>query len=263
MKKSASVCALVALTALLGGGAALAAQPSGSTLLVIPARYTVVQFAFDVATIRSLYLVSYDRPATSTETRLYAWDNGKAEWLQIEESDIRSGSLFHMKPARTVLVGGEETLPASLADAATGGGPAKRITSLNLADIANSLNTELHFRSREWKWLADRYGFELNDQNAEQRRWGRYGPPGQSSGREARERSAPMPKAKASDVDVLPPVAMPQAGVAPVESTRQTIVIPVSAASETVSVPAIEEAAVPAPVAVVPAKAVDPLPENK
>ena len=217
MKKMFPICAGLAVAAVLGVRPVMAAPPSGSTLLVIPARYTVVQFAFDIAQLRSMYLVSYDQPAGTDRVLLYAWDNTRSDWVSVDEADLSSGALFNVQPRRTVLVGDAQTLPASVASAVTARGNPKRIQSLNLADIANGLDSELQFKAREWQWLADRYNFNLEDRNATRRRYGRYGPWGSESSAPGREAQEHMPPS----VETLP---MPVATPAPVE--RQTLVIP-------------------------------------
>ncbi|MDA0577345.1 MAG: hypothetical protein O3B24_04530 [Verrucomicrobia bacterium] len=235
---------LVALTA-LGAQQALAARTTGITLLVIPSRYTVVQFAFDVASKRSMYLLSYDRPAAGGDTRMYAWDKSANKWIEVNESDVSSGALFHEKPSRTVLVGDHVTLPVSVGAVTDPSGKAQRITSLNLVDIANGLDDVLDFSGSEWKWFAGRYGFTLDDRNSERRRWGRYGPRGGER--------AQAPRKAATHDDVV----MPEAVQVPEDALRapavvepapeqQTLIIEVPTAARA----AVEEKGVAAPMAV-------------
>lgn len=211
----------------LAGSVALA-KPSGTTLLVIPSRYTVVQFCFDIARIRSVYLVAYDQPATVQQPLLYAWNNDQSNWIPIKSADLGSGSLFTVPPVRTVLVGGGAMLPANVAAAVSQAGAFSQVESLNLMDLANALHQSMRFTSSEWKWLAGRYGLQLKDRNEDRRRWGRYGPPGQegadrtpSAGREFGM------DPEAEDIVIMPPPPA-EAEAAP---ARQTLVIPPAGAA--------------------------------
>ncbi len=259
MKKLLALCLLAVGLSIVGARPGLAAvATSGTTLLVIPSRYTVVQFAFDVVQKRSMYLVSYDRTATDAGTLLYAWDSAKREWISVTEGDISSGALFNVKPEHVALVGDDRTLPASLVGTIEGIGKPVRIMSLNIVDIANGLDGVLEFTANEWKWFAGRYGFTLTDRNSERRRWGRYGPPGEKSERPAGLDEAidqvPMPE---------PAVDEPASAVEePAPAAQQSLIIPSAAPAGENAPPEeaqIEKVAVPAAVSA-PA---DIAPENK
>lgn len=215
-------------------GSVAVAKPEGTTLVVIPSRYTVVQFCFDIARIRSVYLVSYDQPATVKKTMLYAWNNEQSNWVPIEASDLAGGTLFTVPPQRTVLVGAGPLVPAAVLDAVTAAGPFSQVESLNLMDLSNALHQSMRFSGSEWKWLAGRYNLQLEDRNEERRRWGRYGAPGQAR-IEAPASGKPWHAAEMEpDVETL--VIMPPAVVSesltevPAAPARQTLVIPAATA---------------------------------
>ncbi len=202
------------------GAAAASAKPAGTTLLVIPSRYSVVQFGFDIARLRSVYLVAYDRPARPAEPALYAWNNERANWVSIPFPALTDGSLFRVAPVRTVLVGDGAMIPEVL-EAALAGQPVHRIASLQAADLANGLHATLRFTNTEWKWLAARYDLQLEDRNVDRRRWGRYGPPGQGGSAFRSPTTGGAESLPEAERVVMPPVTLP-------EMDRQTLVIPVT-----------------------------------
>ena len=191
---------LVAMVMVVLGFSAETANASEPMLLVIPARYTLVQFAFDVARMRSVYLVSYE-VAKNGELDVYVWDKLRQAWQPTSEDAIVSQSIFDRSPSRAVIVGRSGNVPAAISESVGTIGDVRSITSLNLADVVNELHQSLKFKPSEWRWLAGRYGLELQDRNADRRRWGRYGPPGE-------QRERPMPTM--SDSDGISPVTMPE-----------------------------------------------------
>ena len=241
-------------------GSTVAARAAGSTLLVIPSRFTVVQFSFDVARVRSLYLVAYDRNAVVPGTQLYAWSVEKSDWIKIDPAALSSGELFSEKPSRVVVVGDDATLPPEVLSAAAGAGRVQRVTSLQLVDLANTLNADMNFTAEDWRWLAKRYGFTLEDKNVERRRYGRYGPPGGKASRpvegsdSAAETLAPMSLESAPAEAPLPAYGKELAPA----TKPQTMVIPAPAAAAV-------EKSVPAQSVAVPklAEPADMAPENK
>jgi len=171
-------------------------------LLVVPARQTVVQFSFDVARLRSVYLVAYDLKPRTSETVLHVWNGRSQEWAPVQMQDVASGSVFGVLPDLAILVGRDEDVPAELASAvAACCADVRRIPKLSPMDLANGMNESMEFTAHEWRWLKDRYGLTLKDLNEERRRYGRYGKPGEP-------RKTPVPSAE-PDVGVdMPPVPM-------------------------------------------------------
>jgi len=182
---------------------ASAARGDRQPLLVIPARYTVVQFAFDVARLRPVHLVAYDTEGKAGTLLLYVWDGGARKWLSTSLDEYGSGGIFRTRPSRVILVGSDRELPAGLAEASEQGAAVDRIPSMKVVDMVNGLNAVMGFDAQEWRYLAKRYDLQLEDRNAERRRYGRYGPPG---GRKA-EPEMPVPR---PDEIVMPaPIDLP------------------------------------------------------
>jgi hypothetical protein len=175
MKKIQSL--FLALLLIAGLGSTAHAGRNDRTLIVMPVRYTVVQFAFDVARMRPVQLLAYDRGTGDEPLLLHVWDAATKKWAPADITAYQNGSLFTATPKRTFLVGGEADLPADLAAP----GWAKDVTpipSLKVLDMANTMNKDMKFSRREWKKLASRHNLDLVEENHEERRYGRYGKPG-------------------------------------------------------------------------------------
>ncbi len=178
---------------------AVPAAPRIQTLLVVPARYTVVQMAFDIQTLRPVELVAYDDQAPATDPVIHFWDRDVRDWIRIDIEQFRAGALFKLSPAESVIVGTDQALPPGLLDAAGGIPVRKRVVEMNLAQIANAVNESHAFSAQEWQWLAVRYRLKLKDLNYERRRYGRFGKPDtarrheESKPRAEREEALPPP----------------------------------------------------------------------
>jgi len=164
----------VLLAVVLSAEARSIHQAGGPTLMVIPSRYSVIQFATDIARIRSLYIVAYDK-TQSGQLSLFIWDGNRQNWETIGFEEIQSGNALARPPSATFLISQPGQSPAGIT---AGYSNTRNIQSLNIKDMVNALHEELHFQPSEWKWLARRYGLQLKDRNAGRRRYGRYGPPG-------------------------------------------------------------------------------------
>jgi len=178
MKRRVLVPILLA-ACLAHGTAAGGGSPSGdAVLLVIPARYTVVQFCFDIAGLRPVCLLAYEGTGETNPPVLYLWDKGRKAWNSVEPADYDTGGIFENPPQTVVLIGSEQDLPAQLREMPAWASTVVRVVSLQIVELANALDGVLDFKAREWKRIAKRYGLVLEDQNWERRRYGRYGPPG-------------------------------------------------------------------------------------
>ena len=154
-------------------------QTAKGLLLVIPARYTIVQFAFDIAKLRTVGLVAYDAPQHGKDAVIHVWDREVQDWIQIDEKQYETKSMLSMNPKDVLVVGSDQNVPKGLANVPAWCPNQTRLPSPDLAAFVNTLNRSLRFTPKEWKWLAGRYGFKLQDKNAERRRYGRYGKPGE------------------------------------------------------------------------------------
>ena len=188
-------------------------QAGGPTLLVIPSRCSVIQFATDIAHIRSLRIVAYDK-TQSGQLMLFIWDENREGWDPIGFDEIQTGNAMEHSPSTIFLISQPGQSPAGIT---AGYSNTHNIQSLNIKDIVNALHEELNFRPSEWKWLAGRYGLQLKDRNAERRRYGRYGRPGGKPVDSGMDSVAPMP-----EVEGLPepePINPdPEASISGVES---------------------------------------------
>ncbi|MCZ7592775.1 MAG: hypothetical protein M5U15_11800 [Kiritimatiellae bacterium] len=137
------------------------------TLIVAPARYSVIQFAQDVLQRTPSVLVSYQGEATSEEPTLHAW-NG-SEWVPVSMKDYREVSFLQRVPDRTILIGGRDILPQSLVDASSWSPRVERITDLNTSGLVNEFGRILNWRTSEWQWFAKRYNLSLEDEAAARR----------------------------------------------------------------------------------------------
>ena len=177
MKEARYLC--LALLIMVGmGTTSQAAIGRKTTLIVMPVRYTVVQFAFDVARIRPVELVAYDKGTGDEPLLLHVWDTTANNWKPADVAALQDGSLLNSRPKRAYLVGSDADLPSELADVSAWCKDVTRVPSLRVIDMANKMNPKLKFSGREWRKLAKRHNLKLTDDNAEARRYGRYGKPG-------------------------------------------------------------------------------------
>ncbi|MFH0909372.1 MAG: hypothetical protein V1929_11465 [bacterium] len=170
-----SVGVLLALTFPPSASTALA-RDQGYALIVVPARYSVMQVAFDIVNRHSAVLVSYQGEAVTADPLLHAW-NGQ-EWIRITLSDYRDVNFLQQTPNRTVLVGDDQTLPASLSEASSWSPQVVCFTDLDTAALVNEFGKLFSFTEQDWKWFAARYNLDLQDENAPLRSRSWYDQPG-------------------------------------------------------------------------------------
>ena len=134
------------------------------TLLVVPARYSVVQVASDIAQQYPVVLVTYQGQADTRDPLLHAW-NGK-QWVFVSMADFSSGRFIRNKPTRAILVGDERTLPDVLVPAASWARKVMNVPSIGTADLVNTFGREFNFGDYDWQWYARRYNLDLEDLNS-------------------------------------------------------------------------------------------------
>jgi hypothetical protein len=167
--------ACVAAMALWSAGPSFA-DKAGSTVLLIPARSMVIQIAFDLASIRNVSVVTYQRSDASGLTYLHRWNDGS--WVPTDAATFQALGYAGVSPRRLVVIRSEQdTPPSEVIDGADWATQTTRLDTLDSSSIVNTLGTVLGFRAGEWEWMADRHGLTLIDRNAQRRRFGRYGPP--------------------------------------------------------------------------------------
>jgi len=166
---------------------AMASDSKDPTLLVVPSHYTTVQLAFDIAKLkRNILIVSFSEIGVKTGQALFIWDSNTSAWVKITFADYNAGTVFAVKPQRVIIIGSEKDVPPVLGEVSSWCSDVKRIPTLSIKETINFLNQSFDFSVFEWRWLAKEYDLKLEDKNAERRRYGRYGKPGERV-------KAPMP----------------------------------------------------------------------
>ena len=176
---------------LLGGSLAADVVASEATLVVVPARYRMIQLAFDLAALRDTAVVSYRWERKATPPEFYRWAG--TEWVALPVD------AYAKMAAGPVIIVGIDVPPAVLAVSAATAKPLV-LATFDMAELVNQIDKVLRFTPAEWKWLAARYDLVLTDSNAERRHYGRYGSP---AGKQQAESDLVI---KEADV-VLPPVS--------------------------------------------------------
>lgn len=177
MRKHAVLASAIVLAALsvLPAGAAIS-RGGGFTLVVAPARYSVLQVCFDLIQRESAVLVSYQGEAGTEEPRIHAW-NG-AEWVPVTLVDFRQASFLQETPERTILIGDEKTLPSVIAQSATWTAQTVSIKDLTASALVNEFGRVFGWGSSDWRWFATRYNLSLQDESEAARKSSWYDQPG-------------------------------------------------------------------------------------
>jgi hypothetical protein len=182
-----------------------AADVGGQPVLVIPARPRVVQFAQDLAQLKPLTLIAAQSVPGSDEIVMHQWING--EWHSVDWESYRRGS-FPVTPVGPLMIVGDRSIVATdVAEEALWAPAVKRVETVNIADLINFFGPTLELSTRQMRWLSKRYDVQLTDLNADRRRWGRYGPPGQE-----RPQQALPPLRQDDDARAVPPIQFRPAG---------------------------------------------------
>ena len=230
--------------ALIVGSAARAGVETRRSVMIVPARRTTMQLAFDMVRLRNVTLVSYQRVEGAGAPLLHTWDFTAGRWYEVSMEALAAGNVD--RDARAVAVLGSSAEDIALFDDAIGWTDSvTRIPTLKVDDVVNALDTCYRFSAREWRWLGARYKLDLEDLNYERRKYGRYGPPHAKASRPMASQSDMFPEDKA---EVIQPVAVTET-ISPViddepESFRiRSTVVPVESVA-----PAREEKGIPAAV---------------
>ncbi len=203
MKKILRTFVLCLVVMMAASCANLPKRNMDSSVMVIPSRYTIVQFAFDLTRLRPITLVAYDNGGASL--LLHVWNPSLQEWVRIDMDEYASGNLTTPAANRVHLLGTNEGIPAGMMDASQWAAVVDQIDSLNIATIVNSLDKHMKFSSSEWKSLAKKHKLTIKDANRDRRRYGRYGKRGEDV-------SIPMPEEEMTEELIVEP--MPPAGEA-------------------------------------------------
>ena len=243
MKKHAFVF-LAALAVVLAGAAQPAAAVGpGLTMVVMPARYSVLQVGFDLFNRFPVVLVSYQGDATTESPLIHAW-NGE-EWVKVSQEDYASAAFLQETPGRVILVGDEKLLPPAMGGAAAWCPRVETVADIDTAALVNALAKPLSFSQADWKWFAKRYNLDLEDHNAARRTTSWYDRPAYEdewTPKLRRGRAAPI--APAVESSEAMPVVEPQApaGEPTVEPPPEPAPAPVQVEEPVVEVAPIEAA---------------------
>jgi hypothetical protein len=168
MKKKFGLMAAALLTM---GGTALA----GGTVVVVPARYNVMQVAMDIAARNGVTLVSYQGEATTAKPLIHVW-NGQS-WNFVALEDFQTGKFLTEKPKQTLVIGDEHMVPQVFAPISAWASQQETIATIETQPMLNQLGAALKFRSTDWQWYASRYNLKLADLNAPIRKTSYYDRP--------------------------------------------------------------------------------------
>ncbi|HMP76915.1 MAG TPA: hypothetical protein PKE12_11540 [Kiritimatiellia bacterium] len=137
------------------------------TLIVAPARFSVIQVAMDVLSRSPSVLVSYQGEPSAQDPVLHAWNGG--EWVPVSLKDYREVNFLQRTPDRTVLIGNDNVLPQVLLDASSWSPRVERISDLTTGALINEFGRILKWRSSDWKWFTKRYNLTLTDESEPRR----------------------------------------------------------------------------------------------
>ncbi len=210
---------------------ALAGAATPSSILVVPARARMVQFAFQIAAVKDAGIISYGSGVDTSEILLHVW-NGQ-EWIRITTDDFTSGSFMAGTAEHVFLIGPAKDLPGFMTADPTWGRTIHRMASMDIATLVNEMGKILKLTPRQWKWLAEKNNLTLTDNNADRRRYGRWG-------RSGIDASVIPPRTTPRQVDavIMPPATS-------VQGATETVPMPPSAPATPVVTPPAAPAVTP------------------
>ncbi|MEI8122832.1 MAG: hypothetical protein WCI20_12345 [bacterium] len=167
---------LVALAVMVASDCVLAATATPESIIVMPARKRIVHLAFQIARLKDVGLVTYNNSPTLAAPLIHIWSG--QEWVQITPEDFQQGAFMSGDPRHVFILGDDNALPAQLASVPNWAKNAETIKTLDTASLVNQFGKTLNFSSSQWRWIAEVNGLSIKDQNAERRRYGRWGAPG-------------------------------------------------------------------------------------
>jgi hypothetical protein len=187
---------------------AWAAGPA-RTIVVLPARQRLVEFAFQLERWRSVGLVAYQRNLKGDAPLMHVW-NGR-DWVRIAPDDFTTGAFLAGTPRETIVIGTDADLPPVAKEDPAWSPVVRRIATLDVASVVNSLDSSFRFSPAEWRVLARKFELTLQDDNAAHRRYGRFGgqPPPPAPGPGVTVFADPEPLPSAPAPVLAPPETMP------------------------------------------------------
>jgi hypothetical protein len=171
-----TACVVLAIAATSDCVTAGSATPD--SIIVMPARKRVVQLAFQMASFKDIGLVTYNTNPALREPLIHYWNGNNQEWVQMTMQDFVQGSFMSGDPKHVFLLGDSTITPLKMLDGISWYKDLHRLTTFDTATLINEIGKVVKFSARQWKWLAKENGLEIQDQNAERRKYGRWGAPG-------------------------------------------------------------------------------------
>lgn len=193
------------------------AKEGDYTLIVAPARFSVIQMSFDLIAKRPAVLVSYRGEASTAEPLIYAW-NGK-EWVYVSLQDYREMRFLEDSPKNVVILGDEATVPATLKEATVWTKNKKSVTALDNASLVNEFGRLFKWEKSELDWFASRYNLRLQDESEPYRRSSWYDQKGPVRKSTFKQVAPPSFEPSASAPSTVTPAAAPEMPPAPVSGS--------------------------------------------
>jgi hypothetical protein len=143
-------------------------KPSGLSVIVAPANYTVLQVAFDIADHYPALIVSYEDDGNAADPFMHVW-NGTS-WRRLTIEGYSSGDFLGPRPSQVLVVGDDNALSETLLAQSEGwGSQAYILPKAPLRDLMNQLGQRFRFGKRDWTYFAERYKLSVIDLNAAKR----------------------------------------------------------------------------------------------
>lgn len=197
------------------------------TLIVAPARFSVIQMSFDLIKKRPAVLVSYRGEASTPEPLIYAW-NG-TEWVYVSLQDFRDVRFLQDSPKQVVLLGDENTIPKVLKEAAGWAKDPKTVKELDNASLVNEFGRLFNWSSDEWSWFASRYNLKLQDEAEPYRHSSWYDQPGPLKRDDSKNVGAPPAFEPSVPADATHPAEMPPVKVQETPAKTAPATLPAAA----------------------------------
>ena len=137
---------------------------AGGTVLVAPARMSVIQVGMDLAARNGVTLVSYQGEASTAKPLIHVWNGTGWDYVALE--DFTAGKFLPVKPSQTLVIGDDKMVPEAFAPMSDWAGHVQKIPSVLTPELLNAAGTALKFRTEDWQWFSNRYNMKVEDINA-------------------------------------------------------------------------------------------------
>lgn len=194
------------LSSALGLGWSVAsaqASPDPRTVMLVPQSASLIRLCGDVNALfpEQTLLAVYTRRGPLALRVFNVWDARSGQWRRLSPDAWHQGTRLPPGLKRLLVIAPESAIEEDILRPVDWSRVMLRISDSDLSMVANRLDALFGFTPEQWRFLADRNGLVLQDRHAEQRRYGRFGPPG-GAGRRAPTEPRRLP-------DRAPPVPAP------------------------------------------------------